>query len=326
MRKPPYDVYPAPPEALVQGDLAGPPLVVVVGPTGVGKSAVAMALAAENRGAIISADSRQIYRGFDIGTASPTAEELERVPHDMVNCVEPTTTYTVQEYQQAAREAIARRLKESYLPFLVGGTGLYVRAVLDGLTIPPAPPDPQLRAELAELPDLHGRLAEVDPAGASRLHPNDKVRIIRALEVYHATGRPIGEFQQTQPCPYRLLVLGIGAPRQMLYDRIDARVMAMIEGGFIDEVKALTEQYGPDLPLLRTLGYAEIGAHLRGELPLAEAVALMAQHTRNYAKRQLTWFRADSRIRWLLLGPETTHDALIGEAQKLLARWALERQ
>jgi tRNA dimethylallyltransferase len=325
MRTAPYDVFPPPPEQLVQGDPAGPPLVVIVGPTGVGKSDLAMRLAEANRGAIVSADSRQIYRGFDIGTAKPTAEELQRVPHDMVDCVDPTYNYTVAEFQADARGAIARRREQGYLPFLVGGTGLYVRAVLDGLTIPPVPPDPAFRESLGQVADLHARLAEVDPVSAERLHPNDKVRIIRALEVYHHTGQPIGAFQSTTPCPYRLLYLAVGAPRAYLYERIDARVLKMMEAGFVDEVKALAERHGWDLPLMRTLGYAEIGAFIRGEMSEAEAIALMAQHTRNYAKRQLTWFRADERIRWLIRGPETALDALVAEAQGLLREWALAR-
>lgn len=325
MRTPPYDQFPPPPEQLVQGDPAGQPLVVIVGATGVGKSDLAMRLAEGNRGAIVSADSRQIYKGFDIGTAKPTADEQSRVPHDLVDCVEPTYNYTVAEYQADARAATERRRAQGYLPFLVGGTGLYVRAVLDGLTIPPVPPDPAFRESLASVADLHARLAEVDPVSAERLHPNDKVRIIRALEVHHHTGQPIGAFQTTMPCPYRLLYLGVGAPRAYLYERIDARVLKMIEAGFADEVKALADRHGWDLPLMRTLGYAEIGAAIRGEMSEAEAIALMAQHTRNYAKRQLTWFRADERIRWLLRGPDTDLDALVEEAQALLRTWALSR-
>ncbi len=320
--KPPYDVFPPPPERLVQGDPAGPPLVVVVGPTGVGKSDLALRLAEANRGAIISADSRQIYEGFDIGTATPTAAERARVPHDLVSFVPPTRVYTVSDFQADAAAAIARRRAEGYLPFLVGGTGLYVRALLDGLTIPPQAPDPALRAALAALPDPHAALAEVDPEAAARLHPNDRFRVVRALEVYRLTGRPIGEFQRTTPCPYRLLVIGVAAPRTYLYQRIDARVMAMIEAGFLDEVRDLAARWGWDLPLLSTLGYAELGAHLRGERSLDEAIALMAQHTRNYAKRQLTWFRADARIRWLIRQPDTPDDALFAEADAWLRDWA----
>lgn len=325
MRNAPYDVFPAPPDDLVQGDPAGVPLVVIVGPTGVGKSDLALALAKANRGAIISADSRQIYEGFDIGTATPSAAELAEVPHDMVSCVAPTYAYTVAEYQAAAREAIARRRAQGYLPFLVGGTGLYVRAVLDGLTIPPAPPDPAFRASLEGVPDLHARLAEVDPDSAARLHPNDRVRLVRALEVLHATGRPIGEFQHTTPCPYKLLYLGVGAPRAYLYERIDQRVLAMLEHGFEQEVAALAARWGWDLPLLATLGYVEIGAALRGELGRDEAIALMAQHTRNYAKRQLTWFRGDRRVRWLLRDAARGTPELVAEADALMRQWALAK-
>lgn len=320
--KPPYDVFPPPPDRLVQGDPSGPPLVVVVGPTGVGKSDLAMRLAEANRGAIVSADSRQIYEGFDIGTATPTAAELARVPHDLVSCVPPTRVYTASDFQADATAAIARRRAEGYLPFLVGGTGLYVRALLDGLTIPPQSPDPALREELNALPDPHAALAEVDPEAAARLHPNDRFRVVRALEVFRLTGRPIGELQKTTPCPYKLLVIGVGAPRTYLYQRIDARVLAMVEAGFLDEVRALADRWGWDLPLMSTLGYAEMGAHLRGERSLDEAVGLMAQHTRNYAKRQLTWFRAEPRVRWLIRQPDTPDEALFEEADGWLRAWA----
>ncbi|MEB3223815.1 MAG: tRNA (adenosine(37)-N6)-dimethylallyltransferase MiaA [Candidatus Sericytochromatia bacterium] len=321
--QPPSDAFPPPPDGWVQGDPSGPPLVVVVGPTGAGKSAVALRLAAENRGAIISADSRQVYEGFDVGTATPTAEELAAVPHDLVSCVSPTRTYTVAEFQADAREAITRRKAAGYLPVLVGGTGLYVRAVLDGLTIPPQAPDPALRRELAALPDPWGALAEVDPETAKRLHPNDRFRIVRALEVFRLTGTPISAQQHTQPCPYRLLVIGVAAPRADLYSRIDTRVVAMQEAGLLGEVEALAARWGWDHPLLGTLGYAEMASYLRGERSLPEATAAMAQHTRNYAKRQLTWFRADRRIRWLVRAPGEGDDALVAKASRWLREWAL---
>jgi tRNA dimethylallyltransferase len=327
MRPVPSDQFPPAPDQLVLGDPTGPPLVVIVGATGVGKSDLAVALARANRGAIISADSRQIYKGFDIGTAKPDAAERSLVPHDMIDIAEPTYTYTVAEYQRDATEAIARRRAQGYLPFLVGGTGLYIRSILDGLTIPPAPPDAAFRASLEGAEDLHERLAAVDPDSAARLHPNDRVRVIRALEVHRATGRPIGEFQQTRPCPYRLIVFGVAAPRALLYERIDARVINMMERGFEAEVAGLASTYGAALPLLTTLGYGEIGSFLRGECSREAANALMAQHTRNYAKRQLTWFRADPRVTWLI---RPSHDpdsesALLDQAELLLRRWALAR-
>lgn len=321
--KPAYDVFPPPPDHLVLGDPAGPPLVVIVGPTGVGKSELALRLAEANRGAIVSCDSRQVYEGFDIGTASPTADEIARVPHDLVNFVAPDRRYTVSDFQSDARSAIATRRAAGYLPFLVGGTGLYMRAVLDGLTLPPESADPTVRDELRQLDDPHTALAEVDPEAAARLHPNDRFRVVRALEVFRVTGRPIGEFQQTTPCPYRLLVFGVGTPRIELYQRIDARVLAMRDGGFLAEIAGLAERWGWDLPLMSTLGYAELGAHLRGELGLDEATALMAQHTRNYAKRQLTWFRAEPRVRWLVRQPDESVDRIAHEAAELLRAWAL---
>ena len=231
------------------------------------------------------------------------------------------------DFQQAARAAIDARRAQGYLPILVGGTGLYVRAVLDGLTIPPAPPDAAFRASLEGETDLHARLAEVDPEAAGRLHPNDRVRLVRALEVFHATGRPIGEFQHTTPCPYRLLVFGVTAARPLLYERIDARVMRMLDAGFPREVQALADRFGWELPLLGTLGYVEMGAFLRGELGRDEAIALMAQHTRNYAKRQLTWFRADRRVHWLIreTAGAAEEDRLLAQADALVRRWVLTR-
>lgn len=319
--KPPCDIFPTAPVSWVQGNPTGPPLVVIVGPTGSGKSALALELAAKNRGAIISADSRQIYQGFDIGTATPNALEQARVPHDLINIASPQRVYTVSDFQADAERAIEQRRKEGHLPFLVGGTGLYVKALLDGLTIPPQAPDPNLRESLAALPDPHAALSQVDPVTASRLHPNDRFRIVRALEVFHLTGIPISAQQKTRPCPYRLLVIGLAASRQELYARIDQRVADMLTHGFAEEVQTLADTWGWDLPLLKTLGYAEIGAYLRGELPLTEASALMAQHTRNYAKRQLTWFRADPRVRWLVRPAGESDHNLLTTAETWLRNW-----
>ncbi|MEB3284680.1 MAG: tRNA (adenosine(37)-N6)-dimethylallyltransferase MiaA [Candidatus Sericytochromatia bacterium] len=320
--KRPNEIFPEPPVSWVQGNPAGPPLVVIVGPTGSGKSSLALELAAKSRGAIISADSRQIYRGFDIGTATPTSAEQSRVAHDLISVTEPNRVYTVSDFQTDALQALERRRKEGYLPFLVGGTGLYVKALLDGLTIPPQAPDPALRQTLAALPDPHASLAQVDPETAHRLHPNDRFRIIRALEVFHLTGIPISAQQKSRPCPYRLLMIGLAANRQDLYARIDARVSQMLQNGFVDEVQSLADRWGWDLPLLRTLGYAEIGAYLRGELSCDEASSLMAQHTRNYAKRQLTWFRADPRIRWLIRETGASDADVYEKAASWLRAWA----
>lgn len=322
--KAPDDTFPEGPASLVFGDPEGPPLVVVVGPTAVGKTELALSLAEGHRGAIVSADSRQVYAEFDLGTAKPTPEELARVPHDLVGTVSPTRTYTVAEYQQDATAAIAERRRQGYVPFLVGGTGLYVRAILDGLTIPPVAPDPERRAAYAAIEDLHAAVAAVDPEAAARLHPNDRVRLVRALEVYAATGQPISTFQKTRPCPYRVLYLGLGMPRAALYERIDRRVGLMLEAGFEAEVAAIAAHHGWDLPLLKTLGYAEIGAAVRGTVPLAQAAALMAQRTRNYAKQQLAWFRADRRIHWLVRDAETDGAELLARAEALVKAWVLE--
>lgn len=316
------DRFPPPPDALVQGKADGPPLVVVVGPTAAGKSALAMALAKAHRGAIVIADSRQVYQGFAIGTAAPSAAEQAEVPHALVSHLHPRHPYTVAEYQAEARAAIEAFRAQGHLVFLVGGTGLYVRAVVDGLGIPPVPPNPTLRAELEALPDLHGALAEVDPASAARLHPNDRNRLVRALEVYRTTGEPIGTQQRLEGQQDRLLILGVAAPRQQLFERIDARAEGMLAAGWLEEVQGLVATHGRDLPLLETLGYAELLAHLEGRCSLEAALAATAQRTRQYAKRQLTWFRADPRVHWLVEG---NPDDKLAQAGALLQAWALAR-
>lgn len=313
------DRFPPPPAELVQGKPEGPPLVVVVGPTAAGKSALALALAERHRGAIVVADSRQVYEGFCIGTAAPTAEELARVPHALVGSVSPSRTYTVAEFQADARKSIASFRAQGHLVFLVGGTGLYVRSVVDGLTIPAVPPDPALRLELEALPDPHAALAACDPEAAARLHPNDRQRVIRALEVFRSTGQAIGAQQRSEGPGDRLLMLGVGAPREALYARIDARAEAMVAAGWLDEVRGLLAAHGRELPLLETLGYAELVAHLEGRCSLESALAATTQRTRQYAKRQLTWFRADPRLHWLVDGGE--HEKLT-QAEALLQAWA----
>ena len=317
------DEYPGPPSELVLGDPTGIPLVVIVGPTASGKSALALQLAEHQRGAIVSADSRQVYQGFDIGTAKPTAREQNAVPHDLIDVVSPEETFSVKRFQSLAKEAIAHRRSQGYLPLLVGGTGLYVRAVLDGLSLPVGEPNSALRASLAKLENLHEQLSQVDPVTAARLHPNDRVRLIRALEVYHLTKTPISELQRTEACPYRLLMIGVGVSRPRLFEAIDARVERMLDAGFEAEVARLGERWGWGHPLLATLGYAEIARFLQGQCSRDEAIALMAQHTRQYAKRQLTWFRADSRVHWLSRDPAEPIDAVALKAGQLIQRWVI---
>ncbi|HEY9897846.1 MAG TPA: tRNA (adenosine(37)-N6)-dimethylallyltransferase MiaA [Pantanalinema sp.] len=279
--------------------MARPPLLVLAGATASGKSRLALALAEAFDGVIVAADSRTVYRDFDIGTAKPTAEERARVPHRLIDVADPTDTYTVARYKAAAIEAIAEVHAAGKLPMLVGGTGFYIRGLIGGLVIPEVPPQPELRAEFEALVDPHARLAEVDPVTAARLHPNDRMRVIRALEVHAVLGRPLSEAATKAQSPYDALYLALGMERERLYDRINQRTHQMMEQGLVEEVEYLVGRYGADLPLLQTLGYAETLDLLSGRATRDEAIAAIQQHTRNYAKRQLTWFRREEGVRWL---------------------------
>jgi tRNA dimethylallyltransferase len=282
------------------------PLLVLVGPTASGKTALALQLAERLGGEIVSADSRQIYRLMDIGTAKPTAAERARVPHHLLDVVWPDEPYTLAQYQGDATRAIADIQARGRLPLLVGGTGLYVRAVVDGLAIPAVPPQPALRAELeAEAAThgaaaLHARLAVLDPPTAATIDPANVRRLVRALEVCLTTGRPLSEQRGARPTPYRPLLLGLNTARATLYAWADGRVDGMLQAGLLAEVEALADRgYAWELPAMSSLGYRELGAYLRGALSLPEATARMKLATHAYIRRQLTWFRPDARIHWI---------------------------
>ncbi|HEY65688.1 MAG TPA: tRNA (adenosine(37)-N6)-dimethylallyltransferase MiaA [Caldilineae bacterium] len=306
---------------------ARPPLIAIVGPTAVGKTALSLDLAEAIDGEIVSADSRQIYRYMDIGTAKPTPAERARVPHHLLDVVDPDQTLTLAQYQRMAYAAIEEIHRRGRVPLLVGGTGLYVRAVLEGLRIPEVPPQPELRAQLqAEAAEkgaqaLHDRLAALDPVAAARIDPRNVRRVIRALEVCLVTGRPISELQQASPPPYRILRVGLTRPRAELYARIDARVDAMIEAGLVGEVRSLLARgYGPDLPAMSGLGYRQICRYLAGEVTLEEAVREIKRKTRRFVHQQQTWFRPDDpRIRWFDLS-RTSPEAIIVEVKRWLER------
>ena len=281
-------------------------MVALVGPTATGKTALALALAERLPLEVVSADSRMVYRWMDVGTAKPSYEERMRVPHHLVDVVDPDEPYSVALYQQQALAAIARIHNRQRLPLLVGGTGLYVRAVCDGLQIPAVPPDSAFRQELEARAAREGwqalqtELARVDPASAARIDPHNVRRVIRALEVHRATGVPFSAWQQRRPPPFRTVFVGLDLPRPLLYARIDARVDEQVAAGLIDEVRALLDRgYDSSLPAMAGFGYREIGQFLRGECDRATAVERYKQATRHYARRQLTWFRPDSRITWL---------------------------
>ncbi len=260
-----------------------------------------MALAQRWPTVILSADSRQVYRAFDIGTAKPSEADRQAVPHQLIDICEPTETLTVADYQQRAQRAIAKIHHQGQQhPLLVGGTGLYLNAVAKGLKIPQVPPQMELRSQLTTLtqPYCYALLQQVDPAATERIHPHDQVRTLRSLEVFYVTGRTISSQQGEQPPSYPILYIGLACDVERLRSRITKRTHDMVAAGFVTEVAGLIEQYGPDLPLLKTLGYAEMQQHLAGEIALETAIALTVQHTCQFAKRQRTWFRKEPRIEW----------------------------
>lgn len=292
-------------------------LVGIVGPTAVGKSALAIGLCERFEGEIVSADSRQVYRGLDIGTAKATPQEQSRVPHHLLDLVTPDEQLSLAEYQERAYQAIAEIHSRGRLPFLVGGTGQYVRAVVEGWSIPRVPPQPDLRQEMRhEVRErgpqaLHARLAEVDPVAAARIDPRNVRRVIRALEVYEITGQPISEVQKKHPPSYRILQLGLTMERRALYEQADRRIEHMIEGGLVEEVRRLLAQgYGPQLPAMSGIGYAELAQYLQGEIGLEEAVRRMKASTRRFIRHQYNWFRLDDpRTQWIDQGPEAVDQA-----------------
>ena len=273
-------------------------LIVICGVTASGKSGLALEIAQRLNTAIISADSRQIYREFDIGTAKPSLAEQKLVPHYQIDICEPTETLTLAEYQQQTQELI--KTSNHSLPLLVGGTGLYLDAITKGLKIPRVSPQPELRSQLSSLgqAQIHGWLAQVDPEAARKIHLNDQFRTLRALEVFYVTGVPITAQQGENPPNYPILQIGLDGDVAALDKRIAIRTKQMIEMGLVQEVDYLCHKYGKNLPLLNTLGYSEIKQYLAAEINLEQAIALTVTHTRQFAKRQRTWFRKNKNIHW----------------------------
>lgn len=278
-------------------------LIVICGPTATGKSSLAMWLAQKLKTDIISADSRQVYREFDIGTAKPTLCDRERVRHHLIDTCEPTETLTLADYQQQVQHIIhTHQQQRPHKPILlVGGTGLYIKSITHGLLIPQVPPQSDLRSQLFALdqPQLHAQLAQVDPISAQKIHIRDRTRTVRALEVFYVTGRPISEQQGECPPDYPILQIGLNTSPENLAENIAQRTEAMLQAGLVTEVQGLLTKYGAELSLLSTLGYAEIRDHLLRDRTLTEAQDAIIQHTRQFAKRQRTWFRRISGIYWL---------------------------
>ena len=283
-------------------------VVAILGPTAVGKSWLGLELAEKLGGEIVSADALQAYRGFDLGTAKPSIEERRRVPHHLVDILEPEEPYSAGEFARLASAAIGEIRHRGRRPLVVGGSGLYVRALLDGISAIP-PTSEKVRDELRRqvesdggLSALFARLEELDPATAQRLSEGDTQRVIRALEVALSTGRPLSEWlaeDPTGPGGLQSVRLGLTLPRTVLYDRIAERVRVMIEAGWVDEVEGLLrEGYDPKLPAFQAIGYRQLTSHLEGEMSLEEAVSAIVRATCRYAKRQMTWFRREHSIFW----------------------------
>lgn len=287
-------------------------LPVIIGPTAVGKTELSLEIAERLGAEIISADSMQIYRGMDIGTAKPTLQERRGIPHHLIDIVDPDTPFTVSDYQQYFDETVEDVRRRGKIPLVVGGTGLYVRAVTRKFRIPTPASDPDLRAKLklrareegAET--LFEELKAIDPQAALRIHPNDQKRVIRALEVYLSSGQPISDWlvDAQEPLAEGTLIIGLERHRETLYNRINLRVDAMIKNGLLAEVKSLLDQgYSPELPSMQGLGYKEFVPVLSGESDLNSAVELLKKRTRNYAKRQISWFKREE-VHWFSVDEE----------------------
>lgn len=308
-----------------QNDLI--PLVVILGPTAAGKSEIALQLAERFAGEIVSADSRLFYRGMDIGTAKPGLEERSRVPHHLIDVADPDDVWSLAKFQREAGRAIQGIDGRHHLPFLVGGTGQFVRAMIEGWRVPLVMPNPHLREILARWGGslgaigLHQKLTILDSQAASEIDPSNVRRTIRAMEVIFSTGKRLSEQMKRGQTPYHSLLLGLTYPRPDLYRRIDERIARMINSGLIEEVQHLLDQgYSPDLPTMSAIGYGEIVAYLQGEISLDEAIALMKRRTRIFVRRQSNWFKLnDPQIHWFVPG-ETT----LSEIEGVIRKWLVD--
>ncbi|WP_298528623.1 tRNA (adenosine(37)-N6)-dimethylallyltransferase MiaA [uncultured Ruminococcus sp.] len=307
-----------------------PRVLAVVGPTASGKTWLGVQLAKLYGGEVISADSMQIYKGMDIASAKPSEEEKEGIPHHLMDFLNMDVPFSAADYVKLAKEKIEEVLSRGKLPVIVGGTGLYVDSLLENVKFSEGGSDEAYREELMAFAReqgaeaLHARLAETDPEAAAAIHPNNIIRVVRALEVCHVTGRRFSELKaesRTEESPYNSLILGLNyEDRAVLYRRIDLRVEEMVKNGLIEEARELWERGG-----MRTsanaIGYKELIPYFTGEMPLEECVAIIQQETRRYAKRQLTWFRKNDRIKWIILGEFDKKTEILEKSQKCIANY-----
>jgi len=308
------------------------PVVVIVGPTAVGKSRVAIEVAKAFETEVLTADSRQVYRGMDVGTDKPAPEERHGVPHRLIDLIDPDESYNAGWYRRQAIDEIERLYRDRRLPLVVGGTGLYVRTLLKGLCDAPEA-DPIMRAALKqEVKDqgydrLYARLVDVDPEAAARLHPRDESKVIRALEVFQLSGRRMSEFQQEHRFaerPFSALVIGLNRDRAVLYRRIEERIDWQLANGLIEETQQLLAQgYQRTSAAMKSLGYRQVAEHLAGEYDAAEMVRRFKRDTRHFSKRQMTWFRKEPGIQWLTIeeseSVQHTAGLVIGQVDRFLA-------
>ncbi|MCO7137288.1 tRNA (adenosine(37)-N6)-dimethylallyltransferase MiaA [[Clostridium] leptum] len=304
------------------------PVIAVVGPTASGKTGLGVRLAKRFAGEVVSADSMQVYRGMPIGTAQPTQEEMEGIPHHLMGFLDPQEQFSVARWCQLAEQCIRDIRERGNLPILVGGTGLYISSLLDNIRFVDSPADPELRRRLNRRAQEEGgqalldELAQYDPETAATLHPNNVGRIVRAMEMYRLTGITMSEQRlrsREQPSPYHPVIIGICyKDRQKLYDRINTRVDQMMEQGLLEEAKAamkIEEGCG-----LQAIGHKELFPYIKGKISLEEAVEHLKQSTRRYAKRQLTWFRRDERVHWLEADRLGNTDVLCKKAYELVEK------
>jgi tRNA dimethylallyltransferase len=304
-----------------------PSVVAILGPTAVGKTDLSLRLAKRFNGEIVSMDSRLLYRGMDIGTDKPSLEQRKQVAHHLIDVASPDETWSLAKFRTAALRAMREIHERERLPFLVGGTGQYITAILEGWIPPKETSDSDYREELAKFAKeqgkdaLHVKLQEVDPESAVRIHPSNLRRVIRALEIYHTTGEPPSKIRRKEPPPFRSLRIGLQLPRELLYARIDARIDEMIHSGLVNEVKGLIEDgYGPELPAMSAIGYKQIAEVINGEKTLEEAAAEMRRLTRQFVRRQANWFKPDDpKIHWFDLRQDVEDEIVL-----LIRQWLEE--